>query len=304
MNKKIVMTSDSVLRLKSFALSGADGLTRHLKVEPLHIPPRWPRATEAILKSLKGSSSSSSSSLSVSVPGVEGVEGSASPSPYPRVLVCGAKGVGKSTCLRYTVNRLLGRARAVCVIDCDLGQPEFTVPGLLSLHLVRASAPVLSPTHLHLHPPLLSHFIGDITSKNEPELFARALASLYSRYEQLRSEYQLKDDKARSRNAFSLLDEASVPAEPLPLVVNTDGNIRYMGAEILSAVLQIVRPTRILHLSTEKDRDLPPVRDYMESKKVTEGEEEEGRDGCVLYTLEPGRLTASNIHSIDLRNLR
>jgi hypothetical protein len=45
----------------------------------------------------------------------------------PRAIVCGAKGVGKSTCLRYLLNRMLGTGRAVCVLDTDLGQPEFTV---------------------------------------------------------------------------------------------------------------------------------------------------------------------------------
>ena len=46
--------------------------------------------------------------------------------PYVKLIVCGAKGVGKSTCLRYTVNRLLRKFPKVAIIDCDPGQPEFT----------------------------------------------------------------------------------------------------------------------------------------------------------------------------------
>ncbi|CAN0233011.1 unnamed protein product, partial [Hapterophycus canaliculatus] len=39
------------------------------------------------------------------------------------VLVCGAKGVGKSSLCRFLVNRALGRHRQVSYMDCDLGQP-------------------------------------------------------------------------------------------------------------------------------------------------------------------------------------
>jgi len=45
---------------------------------------------------------------------------------YTKLVVCGAKGVGKSTCLRYTVNKLLQKFSQIAVIDCDPGQPEFT----------------------------------------------------------------------------------------------------------------------------------------------------------------------------------
>jgi len=64
----------------------------------------------------------------------------------PKALMAGARGVGKSTCLRYALNRLLGRFKAVAVIDCDLGQPELTLSGmvffiLLRLYLIWASCP-------------------------------------------------------------------------------------------------------------------------------------------------------------------
>jgi len=131
-----------------------------------------------------------------------------------RAVVCGAKGVGKSTCLRYAVNRLLSpppsppppsqssssssssspprRAastsaapREVAVIDCDLGQPEFNLPGTLALHVV--AAPVLSPPHLRLlHPPEVAYFVGDLTTKHEPEAFAAALDLLMRRYQECR----------------------------------------------------------------------------------------------------------------------
>jgi hypothetical protein len=309
LNTKLSLCDESVLSVGSAAVSGSGGLLRRLAVDPLHIPPQWVKETETISKRMHRPSSSSTSSSTASAG-----TGTGAATQYPRVVICGAKGVGKSTCLKYTINRLLSKSDSVCVIDCDLGQPEFTIPGLLSLHLI--TDPVLSPSHLHLQQPLLSHFIGDITSKNEPEAFARALGSLFKRYEQLRMEYQQRGLDRRGFNAFHLLeDDGDMESDPLPLVVNTDGNIRYMGAEIMSIVLQTVNPTHIFHLSTAKDKDLPAVQEYLATKAevAAKGEKMDStinedkigeEERCEVCTLEPGRLTASNVHAIDLRNLR
>ena len=262
-----------------------------------------------------------------------------------RTVICGAKGVGKSTCLRYTVNRLLSMTEAVAVIDCDLGQPEFTVPGMLSLHII--TGPILSPTHMHLTEPLLSYFIGDLTSRNEPEHFARALCALMAKYATLQDNVLKEELKKRKEkeekgvNSFALLSEKNMKLKmtPLPLVVNTDGSVRYMGAEVLIAVMKLVNPTHVLHISSEKDRDLPALDSIRgppvdcssltdintnnntktsastsasshTSKKGTissSGSSDrvsKGPTGCRLFTLDPGRLRPSKIHSVDLRSLR
>ena len=53
----------------------------------------------------------------------------------PRLMVAGGKGVGKSTFLRFLVNRVLAEVGApVLVVDLDPGQAEFTVPGLSLYH--------------------------------------------------------------------------------------------------------------------------------------------------------------------------
>jgi mRNA cleavage and polyadenylation factor CLP1 P-loop len=254
-------------------------------------------------------------------------------------VVCGAKGVGKSTCVRYVVNRLLSKTDAVAIIDCDLGQPEFTTPGLLSLHII--TEPILSPSHMHIKQPLLSYFIGDITSKNEPELFAKALTALAAKYHKLQSDLIKKNETFQRRNdaevnSFSMLSDRKFKPRmvPLPLIVNTDGSVRFMGAEVLTAVMEIVQPTHVMHISSEKDRDLPAVnklkgyraeghdtshcscsrssssssnsssgaRDMSSKSSDLEGEAEP--TGCRVFTLEPGRLWPSKIHSVDLRTLR
>lgn len=57
-------------------------------------------------------------------------------SPPPIALVCGAKNCGKTTFSRHLVNVLLQRYRKVTYLDTDVGQPEFTPPGFLSLTVV------------------------------------------------------------------------------------------------------------------------------------------------------------------------
>lgn len=68
--------------------------------------------------------------------------------PHSKVFLCGGKGVGKSTFLRYAINRLLMKYKEVRVVDLDPGQPEFTVPGCVSYHTI--TEPVFGPNYTHI----------------------------------------------------------------------------------------------------------------------------------------------------------
>lgn len=67
-------------------------------------------------------------------------------------MVCGGKGVGKSTSLQYLVNRMFDKWPAVVVIDFDIGQPEFSIPGCMSVNLIQK--PILGPYFNNLNEPL------------------------------------------------------------------------------------------------------------------------------------------------------
>lgn len=58
--------------------------------------------------------------------------------------------MGKSTYLRYQVNKLLGKG-PVLVVDLDPGQCEFTVAGNISATVV--TQPLLGPNFTHLKKP-------------------------------------------------------------------------------------------------------------------------------------------------------
>ena len=347
--EKLTVGSEDIFGVVSAVIGDCVAVSRRLSIELLEEPSSWASSVRNILH-----------------------DSSLEECSYSRTVICGAKGVGKSTCVRYMVNKLLSKTDYVAVIDCDLGQPEFTVPGLLSLHII--SNPILSPTHMHLSQPILSYFIGDITTKNEPEFFAKTLSALVSKYKKIQQEYleirtQNQIQIENEKNSFSALEKKKIIMKmvPLPLVVNTDGNVRYMGAEILSAIMELVRPSHVLHISSEKDRDLPAIvtlrsarsgggggstydddtcnnnssnnnnsnnnngnsnscnsnnnsNNYSNNKKNNSSKNDSNDTttinnntsnihsnnniSCKVFTLEPGRLKASKIASVDLRTLR
>lgn len=178
----------------------------------------------------------------------------------PRVLVCGAKNQGKSTAVRYIVNRLLSEQHCnnVTVLDCDVGQPELSPPGMLTLTNVRK--PLLSPPYVHMvcgnNPEACAashenaYFFGNITSKSNPMEYTAAISNLMYTYENMDDE-EFGENDDLSRNQFHS-----------PLVINTDGWIKGMGFELLTAVIDRVGPHHILQIqgsSRSKIFDLSSV---------------------------------------------
>lgn len=158
------------------------------------------------------------------------------------VLVCGAKGVGKSSLCRFLVNRMLGRHREVAYMDCDLGQPEFTPPGQVSLH--RLQAPVVGPPHANIRRPQLAYFVGTTTSKPEPLLYTAAVRALAEHAGAGATNAGGQQQQQQRSSSFF----ASDAPPPAPLVVNTDGWVKGMGEDLLGAVIDAVRPRHIVQI--------------------------------------------------------
>ncbi|KAG8458280.1 hypothetical protein KFE25_001572 [Diacronema lutheri] len=143
----------------------------------------------------------------------------------PVVLLCGPRNSGKSTCLRLLCNRALEDWDTVCVLDCDLGQPELNPPGLVALHAL--TEPLLAPPHAHdprSRPPALSaFFLGDASAGSDPALFVAAISALVRAH-------------AASAHASA------------PLFVNTCGWVRGLGLALLAETVHAVRPSQIVEL--------------------------------------------------------
>lgn len=150
-----------------------------------------------------------------------------------QVVITGAKGVGKSTCLRYCLNRMLNITSTVAVLDADPGQPEYCLPGVLQLTVV--AAPCLVPPHYHMQTDtsqnqvVQSHYFGSVTSASNPNTYLRCVAELVTAYKDL-----LSNDK------FNML----------PLIVNLDGWIKELGFDLLTAILQeTLRPDHVIQIA-------------------------------------------------------
>lgn len=151
----------------------------------------------------------------------------------PRVLVCGRRGVGKSTFMRFLVNRFLGAgATSVNLVDTDPGQPEIGPPGTVSVASV--SVPLLSagfclpPTERANDTVLL--VLPGTSLDLAPTLYMQCVARL----------------AALARNHPS----------GAPIVVNTPGWIAGTGLELLKGVIELFDPTYILQLV---DAGEPPL---------------------------------------------
>eukprot|EP00986_Skeletonema_menzelii_P000950 scaffold268_cov140-Skeletonema_menzelii.AAC.3 len=190
-------------------------------------------------------------------------ESDTSSSQNTKILVCGAKGCGKSTMLRYATNRMLSEQMMVesgsvdvAVLDLDCGQPELSVPGLLTLSLV--SKPLLSdpPMHMvcsggtngddeqaHSIQQEFAYVFGDITSKADPDKYIEVANLLLQRYNNLKKE-RLENGKGN-----------------LPLLINTDGWVKGFGYEILCAIIEAFSPGNIIQMlgsTRTKSFELPP----------------------------------------------
>jgi polynucleotide 5'-hydroxyl-kinase GRC3/NOL9 len=183
-------------------------------------------------------------------------------------------------------------------MDCDVGQPEYTVPGVISLVLISSDQPSLSTSHLQLTSPELMHFVGDVVTKHDPQYVMSAIQSLYSNAVDMVSEFSTygcrKTDflkRTNSSNTFTALDNVSSSRDScLPLLINADGWIKGLGIEILSAIVTITSPTHVVHLTSPKNREVSVLAHLPAD--------------CVVYEIEPGRATASKTSSADLRHLR
>merc|ERR1711939_276080 len=136
-------------------------------------------------------------------------------------LVQGPKGVGKSTFSKALLNSMLSRHTSVAFLESDIGQSEFTPPGIVALHVF--NSPQIGPafTHLH-HIPLRAHFVGSSTPRNNPSRYLACLQDLLTTYADL------------------ALDNPD-----LPLIINTQGWVKGLGGDLLESLTAMSQPTTV-----------------------------------------------------------
>ncbi|CAI2351424.1 unnamed protein product [Caenorhabditis sp. 36 PRJEB53466] len=132
------------------------------------------------------------------------------------ILPYGHKGAGKSHLMRNLVNRCLsGGYDSVYVLDCDIGQSEFTPAGCLSLHKI--TSPILDKPYGHQKAKFENaYFFGDNTVRNT-HLYMDIFERLWNKFR-----------------------EVSEPGSVC--VINTMGWITDTGAEMLAHIINVTEP--------------------------------------------------------------
>ncbi|CAN0900728.1 Polynucleotide 5'-hydroxyl-kinase NOL9 [Linum grandiflorum] len=177
-----------------------------------------------------------------------------STTPPPIVLICGAKNCGKTTFSRYLLNVLLRRYRRVGYLDTDVGQPEFTTPGFLSLTVVDELTPDLTVPCLKR--PERCFFFGDTSSKRDPTSYLKYISTLYDYYRKEYCTYDATDSSSK---------------RGLPLVVNTPGWVKGVGYDILVDMLRYIAPTHVVKIDTFAARkNLPAGKFWLDGDADSE----------------------------------
>ncbi|XP_022223301.2 polynucleotide 5'-hydroxyl-kinase NOL9 [Drosophila obscura] len=141
-----------------------------------------------------------------------------------RLMVTGGKGVGKSTLLRYLLNRHLNLFPRVLFIDLDIGQPEIFVQQTVSCTVI--DEPLLGPGFLLNKQPDRAHVVGDTNIVMCHMQYAEAVVQLMSHIQQ-NPEYA-----------------------KMPFLINTMGYNRGFGLELMALLVDCIEPTDVVQISS------------------------------------------------------
>jgi len=173
--------------------------------------------------------------------------------PSTEIMVCGTKHVGKSTLMRYLVNVLLQQCGRVCLLDLDLGQPELTAPGFVSLSVL--SKPMLGPSfsNIHLASPDWQevHFLGTPSAKDKLNDIFHIAMLLFARY-------KFSGDPIfnipKDHMSKITTTQTATTATPLaPIIINTHGWIEGPGLETLQRLVAAIQPSELIQIIPHSD---------------------------------------------------
>ncbi|XP_065369461.1 polynucleotide 5'-hydroxyl-kinase NOL9 [Calliphora vicina] len=145
--------------------------------------------------------------------------------PKSRVMLTGGKSVGKSTLLRYLINRHL--PQQVLLIDLDIGQPEVFVPQTVSCTIVKQ--PLLGPGFMLNLQPEISYAVGHTNIALCAHKYIAAVRSLIAH---CKAQEEYKD---------------------MPWLINTMGYNKGFGLELISVIAQELPLTDVIQLQSRKE---------------------------------------------------
>ncbi|KAG8747454.1 Polynucleotide 5'-hydroxyl-kinase grc3 [Ceratobasidium sp. 414] len=214
----------------------------------------------------------------------------------PVILVKGGKNSGKSTFSRTLANRLINIYRRVAFVECDLGQSEFTPGGMVSLNVL--TAPVFGPSFTHLSIPRCAHFIGGTSPKTSPSHYLAALNDLSQQYR-----LELKYSTAFNSDAAHEIEDGDQNriSTTIPLVINTQGWVKGMGADLLRSIEHIFEPSHIVDFHVSGTSSNPGTSPF--SRKDIGGPLENSSTKQISVAAIPPPLYPPRFSAADMRGL-
>ncbi|WOL09155.1 polynucleotide 5'-hydroxyl-kinase NOL9 isoform X1 [Canna indica] len=202
-------------------------------------------------------------------------------SPPPVVLICGPKNSGKSTFSRYLLNALLPSHGKVGYLDTDVGQPEFSPPGCISLTVVDEKIQdLMKPC---IRGAERSFFFGDISSKSDPKAYLDYTFNLYDYF--IREHYQISELNGSGNSVF-------------PLIINTPGWVKGTGYDLLVEMLRYICPTQVVQLKISAERkNLPGGAFWLDNDR-------QGSQELHIFLLNSARRNSENQSILFLKDAR
>lgn len=105
---------------------------------------------------------------------------------------------------------------------------------------------IAGPSFTHLSLPLASHFLGSTSPASDPSAYLSAISALLATYA-LEVEYLLVDDLPRHRAHRDAVKPTSRIRDRVPLIINTQGWVKGLGADLLAKLKGESRPTHLFH---------------------------------------------------------
>ncbi|XP_071531731.1 polynucleotide 5'-hydroxyl-kinase NOL9-like [Panulirus ornatus] len=166
----------------------------------------------------------------------------------PRVVVCGARAVGKSTFFRYISNSLLCEKSesGIMCLDLDLGQSEFSLPTCISL--IQLIKPLLGAACVHHINELASYAKQILVGETSPKFMLQ-----------------------KYMGAVQYLHQLSLEQPSIPLVVNTMGWTRGTGLDIMLDILRIIKPTHVIQIQSSNHANNFPMELHCEKVETVKG---------------------------------
>ncbi|KAL6304103.1 hypothetical protein BKA93DRAFT_898475 [Sparassis latifolia] len=209
-------------------------------------------------------------------------------------LVKGPQNSGKSVFARTLLNRLLTLYRRVAFLECDLGQSEFVPGGMVAVNVV--DKPVFGPPFTHPSVPHSAHYIGAATPRNSPSHYLDSVQALIQTYNVHLQHAGLVDDTSQGVSS----DEDRI-VDLIPLVVNTMGWTKGLGADLSRRVEEITDPSDIFELGTYL---LEPVPSTVLSHRYTPADNRTLSMLSYFYAVFPVKSDASALQNCTAMSWR